>query len=180
MSQRKAKQQPGSETLASQSTERPTIVGAERLLDRMKEVSEAIAKQAYEFFEKRGREFGRDIDDWLHAELELLRPVPFEIVELEGELKVRAEVPGFTAKDIQVSVEPHRVIISGKLERTTDRQSEGTESAEVRSDEIFRTLELPTEIDPSKATAILKDGVLNLTLAKAAISEPVKVEVTEG
>lgn len=180
MSQKIATQQPASDKPANQSTEHAVIVGAERLLDRMKEVSEAIAKQAYDFFEKRGREFGRDIDDWLHAELELLRPVPIEIIESESELKVRAEVPGFTAKDIQVSVEPRRVIISGKLETTADQQPEGTESVEVRFDEIFRTLELPTEVDPAKVTAILKDGVLNLTLARAAITEPVKVEVTAG
>jgi hypothetical protein len=32
---------------------------------------EVIARRAYELFEERGREPGRDLDDWLCAELEL-------------------------------------------------------------------------------------------------------------
>jgi hypothetical protein len=33
--------------------------------------TEAIAKRAYERFEQRGREHGRDLEDWLDAEREL-------------------------------------------------------------------------------------------------------------
>jgi hypothetical protein len=32
---------------------------------------EAIARRAYELFQERGREPGRDLDDWLRAEHEL-------------------------------------------------------------------------------------------------------------
>jgi hypothetical protein len=31
----------------------------------------AIARRAYELYERRGGEHGRDLDDWLHAEDEL-------------------------------------------------------------------------------------------------------------
>jgi hypothetical protein len=31
-------------------------------------LQEMIEKRAYELFEKRGREHGRDLDDWLEAE----------------------------------------------------------------------------------------------------------------
>ena len=33
---------------------------------------DAIARRAYELFEKRGREMGHDLDDWLRAEHELM------------------------------------------------------------------------------------------------------------
>jgi HSP20 family protein len=180
MSKNIAKPQPATKSPADQPSEYPVMVETERLLNRIKEVSEAIAKRAYDFFEQRGREFGRDVDDWLHAELELLRPAPVEIIEGDSELKVRVEVPGFTAKDIQVSVDPQRVIISGKLEKTDEQKTERTVYTERRSNEILRTLELPAEVDPTKATATLKDGVLHLSLAKAVVSEPVKVEVKAG
>jgi HSP20 family molecular chaperone IbpA len=38
-------------------------------------------------------------------------------------------------------------------------------------------LTLPAEIDPAKTTATLKDGVLELVMAKAAESKAVDVEV---
>jgi hypothetical protein len=34
---------------------------------------EAIARRAFELYEKRGRQDGRDVDDWLQAEQELVR-----------------------------------------------------------------------------------------------------------
>lgn len=33
---------------------------------------DAIARRAYELFEKRGREIGHDLDDWLRAEHEVM------------------------------------------------------------------------------------------------------------
>jgi HSP20 family protein len=175
MAQNIAKVQPTLTSPASDPEKAPLIVESQRLLQRMKEVSEAIGRRAYDFFEQRGHEIGRDIDDWLHAECELLRPVRIEISEDEKVLKVRAEVPGFSAKDIQVSVEPRRIIISGKNERSDEQKTD-----EWRSSEIFRALELPAEVDPARATAQLKDGILQLSIEKAVAGSPVAVEVKAG
>jgi HSP20 family protein len=146
----------------------------------MKEVSETISRRAYEFFEQRGREIGREIDDWLHAECELLRPVRIEISEDDKVLKVRAEVPGFSAKDIQISVEPRRIIISGQTETTEDQKTAETVISEWKSNEILRAVELPAEVDPGKATAVVKDGILELSIEKAVTAGAVAVEVKAG
>jgi hypothetical protein len=36
------------------------------------DVLEQIARRAYELYEARGREDGRDLDDWLRAEAEIM------------------------------------------------------------------------------------------------------------
>ncbi len=54
----------------------PIFVDAEKLFERMKEFSQSVARRAYEYFEARGREFGHDLEDWFHAESELMRRVP--------------------------------------------------------------------------------------------------------
>jgi HSP20 family molecular chaperone IbpA len=59
---------------------------------------------------------GHDIDDWLCAESELLCPVLVEMEESEEQLTLRAQMPGFKAEEIEMSVEPHRVLISGRKE----------------------------------------------------------------
>ncbi|MGA7590058.1 MAG: DUF2934 domain-containing protein, partial [Candidatus Sulfotelmatobacter sp.] len=41
----------------------------------MQPVQLAIARRAFELFEKRGSELGHDWEDWFQAESELLRPV---------------------------------------------------------------------------------------------------------
>jgi HSP20 family molecular chaperone IbpA len=76
-----------------------------------------------------------------------------------------------------LSVEPQRLVISGKSEKTTEEKKEQTLLSEFRSNQFCRELRLPTEVEPAKTTVVLKDGVLELVFTKAAESEPVAVEV---
>jgi HSP20 family protein len=156
---------------------RPVFVEAEKLFEQMKEFSQSVAQRAYEFFDTRGREIGHDLEDWFQAESELLRRVPVEIMEADGHLKVRAEVPGFSAEQIKVSVEPRSLMISGQTETQTESSTERMIFTERRGNGFCRTLNLPAEVDPAQTTATVKDGVLELTLAKVAKSEPRSVEV---
>jgi HSP20 family protein len=158
----------------SGSSESPLIVKAEHLLDRLKHVSEAIATRAYELFQGRGHELGLDLDDWLRAESELLRPMPLDIVETDNRLTLRAELPGFTAEQIKVSAEPRRVMISGKAEQKTETAT----YTERHSKDVFRAVGLPADVDPVKLDAELKNGILTITLPKIPNREPAHVEIT--
>lgn len=156
---------------------KPLFVEAEQLFEQMKELTQNIAKRAYDFFEARGREFGRELDDWFRAESEVLRRVPVEIKEEGDKLIVRAEVPGFKAEDIKVSVEPQRVVISGKTEAKEEKQEAQTVYSEWRANQFCRALTLPHEIDPATAVATIKEGVLELALTKTETQAPVEVAV---
>ncbi|HEX5084220.1 MAG TPA: Hsp20 family protein [Blastocatellia bacterium] len=155
----------------------PIFVEAEKLFEHMKEFSQSVARRAYEYFEARGREFGHDLEDWFRAESELMRRVPVEIKEADGQITVRAEVPGFAADEIKVSVEPQRLVISGKSEKATEEMKEQTLISEFRSNQFCRELRLPAQVDPAKTTAALKDGVLELGFAKADGNKALAVEV---
>ena len=171
------KPQQAIQTMKQQAPASPVFVEAEKLFEQVKEFSQTVARRAYEYFEARGREFGHDLEDWLRAESELMRRVPVEIKEADGQITLRAEVPGFTANEIKISVEPQRLVISGKSEKTAEVEKEQTLLSEFRSNQFCRELRLPAEVEPDKTTAVLKDGVLELALAKAAESKPVAVEV---
>jgi HSP20 family protein len=170
------KSQQGIQTTKQQTPASPVFVEAEKLFEQMKEFSQSVARRAYEYFEARGREFGHDLEDWFHAESELMRRVPVEIKDADGRIMVRAEVPGFAANEIKVSVEPQRLFISGKSEKTAEEEKEQTVLSEFRSNQFCRELRLPAEVKPDKTTAVLKDGVLELVFAKDAESKAVAVE----
>ncbi|MBS1791756.1 MAG: Hsp20 family protein [Acidobacteria bacterium] len=155
----------------------PVFVEAEKLFEQVKESAQSIAKRAYEFFEDRGREFGHDLEDWLRAEFELTRRVPLELRENDGQLIVRAEVPGFKPAEIKVSVEPMQIIISGKTEEKKQEETANEVFSEIQSNQFCRCLGLPAEVDPTKATATLKDGVLELMLVKSATGKATNVEI---
>jgi HSP20 family protein len=170
------KSQQGIQTTKQAAPASPIFVESEKLFEQMKEFSQSVARRAYEYFEAGGREFGHDLEYWFRAESELMRRVPVEVKETDGQITVRAEVPGFAADEIKVSVKPQRLFISGKSEKTTEEKREQTLLSEFRSNQFCRELRLPAEVEPDKTTAVLKDGVLELAFAKADGSKAVDAE----
>ncbi len=99
------------------------------------------------------------------------------MAEEDGKLTVEAEVPGFDAKDLEVSLEPSRLTISGKKE-TKDEQKKGkTIYQEQCCSQLRRVVDLPAEVDSSKATASLKNGLLEINLPKLAKAATTRVDV---
>lgn len=143
-------------------------------MERM-DVFDAISRRAYELFEQEGRIDGNHTRNWLEAERELLHPVHMKIEETDSEFVVRAELPGFTANDIEVTVEPRRVTITGKRESREDSKLGEAVYSEECLDEIYRTLELPGEVNVMKVTATLKEGFLDVRMPKAAATKRISV-----
>ncbi|HUL04339.1 MAG TPA: Hsp20/alpha crystallin family protein [Gemmatimonadales bacterium] len=154
------------------------LVPADQMLDHMKETFDAIARRAFEIFDGSGRRLGRDLEDWFQAEAELLHPVHLEISDTDDAITVRAEVPGFSEKDLEVSVEPRRLTISGKRESTREGKEGKTVYSERCSDQIFRAVDLPAVIDPAAATKATYDqGVLTINLPKTKEPQGRRVKV---
>ncbi len=152
------------------------LVTMDDLFDRMQGIYDSIARRAFEMFESRGHADGYDLDDWLSAESELLHLVHLDLAESDDALTIHAEVPGFSLNELEVSVEPRRLTISGKRQGKEERKAGKTLYAERCSDQILRVLNLPADVDPAKTTATLKDGVLELVMPKAARAKKVRVE----
>lgn len=146
------------------------------IFDEMRETFDSIARRAYELFESDGRQSGRELENWVRAEHEFLHPMNVEVREADGSLRVRAEVPGFDSKDLEISVEPTRLTIAGKREWTEKEKKENVVYSECRSNQLFRSVSLPAEVDAEKATATLRQGILELSLPKATASKKVKIE----
>lgn len=147
------------------------------IFDRMEELHNSIARKAFELFEGNGRWPGRELDNWLRAESELLHPMHLELTESDDQLTVRAEVPGFSAKDLEINVEPRRLTVSGKRETKEENKKGKAIYSELSAGEILRVVDLPADIDTSNATATLKDGILNVKMAKTPAPKSVRVEL---
>ncbi len=149
------------------------FVTAEHFFEDFAKYTQEIGKRAFEIFNERGRQFGNELEDWIKAENEILKRVPIEMKEIDGKLEVCAEVPGFTAADLKVSVEPRRITLKGETERTEKEKL----YTEMRSNRVFRTFDLPYRVDADKARAVIKNGVLTLTVPKLPPIEPREVEI---
>jgi HSP20 family protein len=154
---------------AVQRTDRPMGMQLMRPEEMFKETSkkfDAIARRAFEIFEKNGWQLGHDLENWFRAESELFHPVLLDITEADNALTVKAEIPGFTEKDIKISLEPRRLTITGKRESREEKKEKKTLYTEQCSNEIFRVVDLPKEVDPSASgvKATCDQGMLTITL----------------
>ena len=141
----------------------------------MQNIYDRIEHRAYDLFERRGYQDGHDMEDWLRAESELLYPAPVDISESDDKLIVHAEMPGFRDKDIEVRVKPHCLVITGRKQQFSDQTKSKALYGERKSEEMFRIVDLPKEIDPSKVTTMLAQGILEVDLPKARPGKPVPV-----
>jgi len=157
----------------------PFFVEAEKLFKTFEELSRATAERAFENFKTRGWELGKEFDDWFRAESEILRPVPVEITEQNGDLNIVAAVPGFKPEDIKISVINNLLIMDGKTEKSEEKKAEKIIYSDFKSDHFFRQLSLPAEVDADHAQVELKDGVLHIKLPKIA-KEAKQIAVSAG
>jgi len=144
------------------------LVEPQTFRQRLNNLSAQISRRAYEIFENNGRLFGHDLEDWFKAESEILPPLQLRIKEKEDSLTIDAETPGFSAKDLEVSLEPWRLTISGKKETKEEQKKGQTTYQEQSSNELLRIIDLPSEIDSTKATATVNNGHLEVKLPKVA------------
>ena len=167
---------------AVQHIDRPGIrlVRPEQMLDQVRATFDAIARRAFEIFERNGAQLGHEMENWFQAESELFHPMHLEVTEADKALTVKAEVPGFSAKELQISLEPRRLTITGKRESHEERKTKQTLYAERCSNEIFRVVDLPNEVDPNAGgvKATYDQGVLTVTLPETekAKGREIKIE----
>jgi len=153
------------------------LVSVHELFEHTQDVSNLIGRRAFEIFESRGQLHGNDREDWYLAESELLTPVKVHLSESGEQLTVRAEVPGFNREEIKVSLEPHRLSVSGKTQ-LEDRQSGKQIHSHRHGQLVFRIIDLPCEVDLSKARATFNDGTLKVVMPRSSPAKSLRVETT--
>ena len=89
-----------------------------------------------------------------------------EMVETDQGLRVSAELPGLDEKDVELTIDDGVLTLRGeKRAETTDKERGYTERSYGRFE---RVLALPFAVEEDKAEASFKNGVLSVTLPRAA------------
>ena len=94
-----------------------------------------------------------------------------EVFEKQGNLVVRADVPGMTKDDITVTIADETLTIEGERKLDETDRSAGYYRSERAYGQFHRCLGLPDGVDAAGATASFKDGVLEVTMPAPAPRE---------
>lgn len=104
-----------------------------------------------------------------------------EIRRNNGDMTVRAELPGLTKDDVKVELTDEALTISGERKEEKEEKQEGFYHSEHSYGTFYRLIPLPKGVDAEKATATFNNGVLEV-IVQVPKSEPRarKLEIKEG
>jgi len=118
-----------------------------------------------------------------------LRGVPFaalwepqvDVVQGEGRLVVRADLPGLSKDDVRVELTDEGLVLEGERRSEIEEEREGTYRSERSYGSFRRAIPLPEGFDASGAEAHFENGVLEITLPMPeAASRAKRIEIQEG
>jgi HSP20 family protein len=100
-----------------------------------------------------------------------------DVVDQENEVVVRAELPGVNREDLDVSLSENMLTLRGQTRREERVEKDNYFRSEISQGSFMRSVYLPVEVDGDNATAVLKDGILEVKLPKAANSKRKSIPV---
>lgn len=87
-----------------------------------------------------------------------------DVVESEGKLLVRADLPGLKKEDLRISVEDDALVLEGERKFENEGKQSGVYRSERSYGKFRRVILLPDGVDPESAKAQFTDGVLEVSI----------------
>ncbi len=99
-----------------------------------------------------------------------------DLSETADEVVVKANLPGLTSDDVQITVTSEVLTLRGEL-KPADNKEITYHIMERRSGTFERLVMLPTDVQTEKAKADFENGVLTITLPKAETVKPKMISI---
>lgn len=103
---------------------------------------------------------------------------PFiDLMETEKEVVATAEMPGLEKHDIKINLTEDRLEISAETKHEEKKEEEGYVYKERHSGSYYRSVSLPSSVDPNQSKASYKNGVLEIKMPKTEIKKKKPLEI---
>jgi len=103
-----------------------------------------------------------------------------DIFEQDGNIVLKAELPGVDAKDVDIRVENNILSLRGERKFSSDVKRESYHRVERAYGSFSRSFTLPSVVDTEKIKADYKDGVLQVTLPQKEEAKPKQISISVG
>jgi HSP20 family protein len=107
----------------------------------------------------------------LKAEHEVFGWPAAEMAERDKEYELQMTLPGFDAKEPQVTVSPSEIIVHAEAKSEKKTEEPNVIWTEFSSNDVYRRFEMLQPIDVEKTRATLDKGILRITAAKTAAAK---------
>ena len=103
---------------------------------------------------------------------------PVELSESEGDIEVKAALPGIPPEEVEITVANDVLTIKAEHKAETEDTKREYSRKEIRYGAFHRAFNLPVSVDADKAEAHYENGILYLRLPKAEALRPKQIKVT--
>jgi HSP20 family protein len=100
-----------------------------------------------------------------------------DVSENDGEISVRAELPGLKAEDIDLDISGDILSIRGEKKGKEETKEENYHTRESYYGSFQRSIRLPAEVQGDKVDASFKNGVLDIRLPKSEKTRSKKIKI---
>ena len=100
-----------------------------------------------------------------------------DIFEQEGNIVLRAELPGVDPKDVDIRLENNVLSLRGERKVDSEIKRENYHRVERAYGSFSRSFTLPSVVDQAKIKADYKDGILSVVLPKREESKPKQISI---
>ena len=101
---------------------------------------------------------------------------PIDIFETDAGLVLHADLPGVGADDLELQVQDNKLTLFGRVAPPAAEHARLIHQ-EYRVSDFLRSFILSDEVDHERIEAKLNNGVLEVTLPRAAKAEPRRIQV---
>lgn len=101
-----------------------------------------------------------------------------DIKEEENRYVVKADLPGVSSKDIEITMENNMLTVSGQRKSEKETNEKGYHRIERSYGSFTRSFSFPQNADAEGIKASNKDGVLEIVIPKKASSLPKKIQIS--
>jgi len=102
---------------------------------------------------------------------------PVDIYEHEGNIVLKAEIPGIDPKDVELRVENNVLTVKGHRKLEEEVKRDNYHRIERAYGIFTRSFTLPTTVDAEKIKADYKDGLLKVVLPKREEAKPKQISI---
>ena len=137
-------------------------------------------RSSFEDLERMRREMDRLFDRFAGRTSRLMGAGVFPLVNLtedKDNYYVRAELPGMSADELNISITGNGLTISGERKIAAEGDTVRYHRKEREAGTFNRIIGLPGEVDPNRIEANLKDGILKVVVPKAEKAKPKQVMI---
>jgi HSP20 family molecular chaperone IbpA len=135
-------------------------------------LQERIRERAYELSKQRGHS-GREVDDWLTAESEIISVPPAELIEKNATFQVTFAILGIHLQDVQVMASADQVLVKGDYRHHGEAEDGIVHLCDFKSATLFRSVRFPEPIDVNSLDLQVEDGIVTITASKASAAQTV-------